>query len=136
MKELKPILLVEDDQVDVMTVQRAFRQLHIVNQLAVASDGAQALTYLEQNVRHPPCMVLLDIRMPRMNGLEFLQVMKNDPRFRRIPTVVLTTSREERDRLQSFDLGVAGYMIKPVDYLQFIEIIRAIDLYWTISEMP
>ena len=136
MNQLKPILLVEDDEVDVMTVQRAFRQLHIVNKLDVAVDGAQALAYLEKHLRHPPCMVLLDIRMPRMSGLEFLQVMKNDPRFRRIPAIVLTTSREERDRLQSFDLGVAGYMIKPVDYLKFIEVIRAIDLYWTISELP
>jgi CheY-like chemotaxis protein len=74
--------------------------------------------------------------MPRMNGLEFLQVVKQDLELRRIPVVVLTSSREEQDRVESFDLGVAGYMLKPVDYQQFVEIVRAIDLYWTLSQLP
>jgi CheY-like chemotaxis protein len=74
--------------------------------------------------------------MPIMNGIEFLQAIKNDERYRRIPVVVLTTSEEQPDKLKSFNLGVAGYMSKPVDYRKFVEVIRAIDAYWTISEMP
>jgi DNA-binding response OmpR family regulator len=73
--------------------------------------------------------------MPKMNGIEFLQVVKNDDAFKRIPVIVLTTSKDEQDRVNTFDLGVAGYMIKPVDYLQFVEVVRAIDLYWTLSEL-
>jgi len=74
--------------------------------------------------------------MPEMNGIEFLQVMKHDARLRRIPVVVLTTSGEQQDKVNSFDLGVAGYMAKPVDYRQFVEVMRTIDAYWTISEVP
>ncbi len=74
--------------------------------------------------------------MPRMNGVEFLKHMRADERLKPIPVIVLTTSREEQDRVSSFNLGVAGYMIKPVDYLQFVEVIRAINLYWTLSELP
>ena len=71
-----------------------------------------------------------------MNGVEFLRAAKQDDRYKRIPVVVLTTSREERDKIESFNLGVAGYMLKPVDYMQFVEVVRTIDLYWTLSELP
>ena len=83
-----------------------------------------------------PSIILLDLNMPKMNGIEFLKVMKNDESLKRIPVIVLTTSQEEQDKIESFDLGVAGYMIKPVDYLQFVETMRTIDLYWTLSELP
>ncbi len=82
-----------------------------------------------------PGIILLDLNTPRMNGIEFLRIVKQDPNLKRIPVVVLTTSKEEQDKLDSFSLGVAGYMIKPVDYLQFVEVMRTINLYWTLSEL-
>ena len=83
-----------------------------------------------------PGIILLDLNMPKMNGIEFLRVMKTDNSIKRIPVIVLTTSKEEQDKIDSFNLGVAGYMIKPVDYLQFVETMRTIDMYWTLSELP
>ncbi|MCR4304764.1 MAG: response regulator [Gallionella sp.] len=132
----KPILLVEDDQVDVMTVMRALKEIHVTNPVVNLENGAEALKYLRDPDRVKPCIILLDLNMPVMNGIEFLQVAKHDDRLRRIPVVVLTTSGEQQDKVNSFDLGVAGYMAKPVDYRQFVEVMRTIDAYWTISEMP
>jgi len=128
------ILLVEDDAVDVMTVRRAFKDLRITNPLDTAEDGEAALTFLQGETKQEPGLILLDLNMPRMNGIELLQELKQDARLRRIPVVVLTTSRQEEDRAASFDLSVAGYMIKPVDYRQFVEVMRTINLYWTHSE--
>jgi len=136
MRSRRPILLLEDDDVDAMTVKRALHDIKVTNQLVIAGNGEKGLAYLRDAQSERPCIILLDLNMPRMNGLEFLQVVKQDPEFRRIPVVVLTSSREEQDRVESFDLGVAGYMLKPVDYQQFVEIVRAIDLYWTLSELP
>jgi CheY-like chemotaxis protein len=132
----KPILLVEDDQVDIMTVTRALKEIHVTNPVVHRENGEDALNYLEGQTNDKPCIILLDLNMPIMNGIEFLQAIKNDERYRRIPVVVLTTSEEQPDKLKSFNLGVAGYMSKPVDYRKFVEVIRAIDAYWTISEMP
>jgi CheY-like chemotaxis protein len=136
MRNCKPVLLVEDDTIDAMTVQRAFRDLNVTNPLAHALNGEEALAYLEddQNVR--PCVILLDLNMPKMNGIEFLKIVKADTVLKRIPVVVLTTSNEERDILESFRSSVAGYIVKPVDYRKFVEAIQTIDLYWTISELP
>lgn len=136
MKEDMLILLVEDDQVDIMTVKRAFKDLNITNPLAVASNGEEALGYLRDENNRKPGIILLDLRMPKMDGIEFLEVAKNDDELKSIPVIVLTTSEEEKDKVDSFDLSVAGYMIKPVDYKQFVDVIRAINLYWTISEFP
>ena len=135
MKDGRPILLAEDDEVDAMTVKRALRELNVTNPLVVMENGEEALRHLHDEVNPKPCIILLDLNMPRMNGIEFLQAIKKDGSLRRIPVVVLTTSREERDRVASFDLGVAGYMVKPVDYKQFVEVMRAISIYWTISEL-
>lgn len=135
MKSKKPILLVEDDQVDVMTVKRALKDIHVTNRLIVAGNGAEALEILQNSENEKPCIILLDLNMPMLNGIEFLKIAKQDGILRRIPVVVLTTSEEEQDRVSSFELGVAGYMIKPVDYQQFVEVVRAIDLYWTLSEL-
>lgn len=132
----KPILLVEDDQVDAMTVRRALKELHVLNQLDHAENGEDALAHLRKDERNRPCLILLDLNMPVMNGIEFLQAMKDDRDLRRIPVVVLTTSEEQKDKIDSFDLGVAGYMRKPVDYRQFVDMIRSIDAYWTLSELP
>ena len=132
----KPILLVEDDEVDRITVQRALREIRVTNQLQIAGNGEEALEILKDANRERPGIILLDLNMPRMNGVEFLRVIKSDGELKRIPVIVLTSSREEQDRVESFNLSVAGYMIKPVDYRQFVEVVRAIDLYWTLSELP
>lgn len=132
----KPILLVEDDQVDTMTVKRALKEIHVTNPLIHLENGEEAVHYLRDSEREKPCIILLDLNMPIMNGIEFLQVVKHDDYLRRIPVVVLTTSEEQQDKVNSFNLGVAGYMAKPVDYRQFVEVMRSIDAYWTISEMP
>jgi CheY-like chemotaxis protein len=132
----KPLLLVEDDQVDVMTVKRALKEIHVTNPIVNPENGEEALKYLRDPEREKPCIILLDLNMPIMNGIEFLQVVKHDALLKRIPVVVLTTSEEQQDKINSFDLGVAGYMAKPVDYRQFVEVMRAIDAYWTISEVP
>lgn len=131
----KTILLVEDDKVDAMAVKRALRDLKVTNPLEHRINGEEALEYLRANLDNPPAIILLDLNMPRMNGLEFLKIAKADPDLRSIPVIVLTTSKEEQDRVASYDLGVAGYMIKPVDYPQFIEVIRTIHMYWTLSEL-
>ena len=132
----KPILLVEDDQVDMMTVVRALKEIHVTNRLVPVENGEDALHYLQDENNDKPCIILLDLNMPIMNGFEFLEAVKDDEKLIRIPVVVLTTSIEQEDRLNSFNFGVAGYMSKPVDYQQFVEVIRAIDAYWTISETP
>jgi len=132
----KPILLVEDDKVDVMTIRRALNDLKVLNRLEVASNGEEALAYLRNPEAEMPCIIMLDLNMPRMNGIEFLREREADEALKTVPVVVLTSSREEQDMVQSYRLGVAGYMIKPVDYKQFVETIRVIDLYWTISQFP
>ena len=131
----RPILLVEDDQVDVMTIRRALREIHVTNPVVTAENGEDALRWLRGDAERP-CIILLDLNMPIMNGIEFLQHAKRDDTLRSIPVIVLTTSEEQQDKVSSFDLGVAGYMAKPVDYRRFVEMMRSIDMYWTISEMP
>lgn len=132
----KPILLVEDDQVDVMTVKRAMQEIHVTNPVVNCENGEEALKFLRDPGNDKPCIILLDLNMPIMNGIEFLRVIKQDELLKRIPVVVLTTSEEQPDKIKSFDLGVAGYMAKPVDYRQFVEVMRTLDAYWTISEVP
>ena len=132
----KPILVVEDDQVDTMTVIRALNEIQVTNPLVHVENGEEALDYMRDPKTEKPCIILLDLNMPIMNGIEFLQAVKNDRQLKRIPVVVLTTSEEQQDKLNSFDLGIVGYMSKPVDYRQFVDVIRSIDAYWTMSEMP
>jgi CheY-like chemotaxis protein len=131
----RTILLVEDDKVDVLTTRRALKEIHVTNPLVVCENGEEGLAWLRDNA-DVPCLVLLDLNMPVMNGIEFLEHIKRDARLRRIPTVVLTTSEEQEDKVRTFDLGIAGYMAKSVDYRRFVEIMRSIDLYWTMSELP
>lgn len=131
-----PILLIEDDRVDVMTVKRALRELRITNELLVAGNGEEGLQLLRDPDVKKPCIILLDLNMPKMNGIEFLSIVKKDDDLKRIPVVVLTTSKDEQDKLASFENSVAGYMIKPVDYTKFVETIRTIELYWTLNELP
>ncbi len=136
MRNTKPVLLVEDDSIDAMTVRRAFRDLKLSNTLTHRINGEEALEYLRGPEAEIPCVILLDLNMPRMNGIEFLKVIKQDDKFKSIPVIVLTTSNEECDVVESFRMCVAGYIVKPVDYKKFVEAIRTIDLYWTLSELP
>ncbi|RFA26394.1 two-component system response regulator [Alkalilimnicola ehrlichii] len=131
-----PILLVEDDQVDAMTVRRALKEVGVKNPLVHFDNGEEALGFLSDSANDRPCIILLDLNMPVMNGIEFLQRIKEQPLLKRIPVVVLTTSREEQDKCRSFDFSIAGYMVKPVDYRQFVEIMRVIDAYWSLSASP
>jgi CheY-like chemotaxis protein len=137
-----PILLVEDDMVDVKTVQRAFKQSKITNPLYVTQNGEEALAFLrrEEPYTDPddaprPGLILLDLNMPVLNGIEFLQIIKLDESLRRIPVIVLTTSRDESDLVRTYNLSVAGYILKPVDFPQFLDVVKTIDLYWSLSEM-
>ena len=136
MRSSKPILLVEDDDVDVMTVKRALKDLKVTNPLVRTTNGEEALEYLRTKSNKKPCVILLDLNMPKMNGVEFLKVVKADDELKKIPVVVLTTSKEEQDIVESFKLSVAGYMVKSVNYKKFVEAIRTINLYWTLSELP
>jgi len=130
----KSMLLVEDDDVDARVVRRALADLQVANPLVRARHGEEALDWLRDH--EEPGLILLDLNMPVMNGVEFLRLIKGDVRLRSIPVVVLTTSALEADRLTTFNLSVAGYMIKPIDYRQFVEVMRAIHMYWTLSESP
>jgi CheY-like chemotaxis protein len=136
MRTSRPILLVEDDSVDAMTVKRALKELNVTNPLVHQLNGEEALNYLRDENAHKPCVILLDLNMPRMNGIEFLKIAKKDAEFRQIPVIVLTTSKDEQDKVESFQLSVAGYIIKPTDYKKFVEAMRTVDLYWTLSELP
>jgi CheY-like chemotaxis protein len=134
------ILLVDDDEVDVMSVQRAFQKVNITNPLYVAANGLEALRLLQGDGVSPPpprpAIILLDLNMPKMGGIEFLTELRADPALRSITVVVLTTSNEESDKVQAYDLNVAGYIIKPVTSSKFVESMATFDKYWTLSEMP
>ncbi|MEL6902698.1 MAG: response regulator [Cyanobacteria bacterium J06606_4] len=135
------ILLVEDDKVDVMNVQRSFKKAKISNPLFVAENGLEALAILRNQsdeVRMPirRRLVLLDLNMPKMGGIEFLTELRADPELKPTPVIVLTTSDQERDRVEAYNLNVAGYILKPVTFMSFAEIMSALNHYWTLCEMP
>src|SRR3954467_14700797 len=131
------ILLVEDDEVDVMTVKRAFQKANITNPLFVATNGLEALEILRREELPPQRrLILLDVDMPKMNGIEFLREVRADPKLQTVSVVVLTTSNEERDRIEAFKLNVAGYLLKPVTFQQFAEVMSTINKYWALMEMP
>jgi len=136
MKRLQTILLVEDDVVDKMLVQRALSDLAIECKLEVVSNGEAALEYLRDSQHRRPDLVLLDLNMPRLNGIEFLEIVKHDPLLRCLPVVVLTTSREDSDKKASFEKGAAGYIVKPAEYEQFVAAMAVLRNYWTLSELP
>jgi len=135
MQGSKPILLVEDDDVDVMTVQRAIKDLKITNQLVNTANGEEALEYLKDENNKKPCFILLDLNMPKMNGIEFLKILKADKALKKIPVVVMTTSGAEQDIVESFRLGATGYIVKSIDYKKSAETIMAIDLCLSSSEL-
>lgn len=137
MEKLLNILLVEDDQVDVMNVKRAFDRNRISNPLFVAGDGVEALEILRSGkVPHERRLVLLDLNMPRMNGIEFLRALRADEELHSTPVVVLTTSDDERDKIDAYNLNVAGYLLKPVTFVNFVETMAALNKYWALVELP
>ena len=121
----------------------AIKENQIANPIVVVNDGIEALEYLRcegpYRDRKPgnPSMVLLDLKMPRMDGLEFLAIVKKDEKFRRIPVIMLTASREERDLIKGYDLGVNAYVVKPLDYISLIDVVKQIGVFWAIiNEIP
>ena len=133
------ILLAEDNPNDVRLTLHALRNYNLTNNIHVVRDGAEALdfifctgVYAQRNMAQPPKVVLLDLKLPLMTGLEVLQQIKTDERTRLIPVVVLTSSREERDIVDSYRLGVNSYITKPVDFEQFTEAVRALGMYWAL----
>jgi CheY-like chemotaxis protein len=137
------VLLVEDDELDVMNVQRAFKKNNITNPLYVAGNGLEALALLRGkkvgDVGPMPRgrrIILLDLNMPKMGGIEFLKELRADQELRPTTVIVLTTSDEERDKVNAYELNVAGYILKPVTLAAFIEIMATLNKYWTVSELP
>lgn len=131
------ILLVEDNPNDVELTLHAFKKHNLTNRIHVARDGAEALDYLfaegeysGRDVNHRPKVILLDLKLPKVDGLEVLKRVKADPRTKTIPVVVLTSSGEDRDIVESYNLGVNSYIRKPVDFEQFTESVRTIGMYW------
>jgi CheY-like chemotaxis protein len=131
------ILLVEDDEIDVMNVKRAFDNNHITNPVYVAGNGLEALEKLRSGaIPQGRRIVLLDLNMPKMNGIEFLRELRSDPALAPTPVVVLTTSNNDHDKIDAFKLNVAGYLVKPVTFAEFSELMVTLNKYWTLVEMP
>ena len=131
------ILLVEDDQIDQMNVKRAFERNKIMNPLYIAENGLEALEMLRDGrVPDERRLILLDLNMPKMNGIEFLRSLRADEKLSPIPVVVLTTSNDEQDKVNAYNLNVAGYLLKPVTFTNFVELTAALNKYWTLVEMP
>ncbi len=131
------IVLVEDDDVDVMNVQRAFEKANIASPVFRAADGVEALELLRSpSTPTERRLVLLDLNLPRMNGIEFLRELRGDALLRSTPVIVLTTSNDERDKLDAFELNVAGYMLKPVTFGSFVDLMSSLNRYWTAVELP
>lgn len=139
----KTILLVEDNPDDEALTIRALKRNHISNEIAIARDGVEALDYLfgtgiyeGRNINIKPTVVLLDLKLPRLDGLEVLRRLREDERTKLLPVVVMTTSSEERDRIDSYSLGCNSYIRKPVDFLQFSEAVRQLGMYWLLINEP
>jgi CheY-like chemotaxis protein len=132
----KAILLVEDNPDDEALTLRALKKNNISNQVVVAHDGVEAVEILLDNGHPPPAIVLLDLKLPRMDGLEVLRRVRADPRTRLLPVVILTTSKEEQDLINGYQLGANSYIRKPVDFAQFTEAVRQLGLYWLVLNEP
>jgi CheY-like chemotaxis protein len=131
------ILLVDDDELDVMNVQRAFRKNSIQHPLFIAHDGVEALKLLRgDSIPSDRRIILLDLNMPRMGGIEFLRELRADPKLRSSSVIVLTTSAEDRDRVDAYNLNVAGYLLKPVTLPAFMDIMATLNRYWLLNELP
>jgi len=142
MNRLGHLLLVEDNLNDIELTTTALKQNNVVNEIVVARDGAEALDYLHRRGRFEdrsggnPLVVLLDLKMPKVDGLEVLRQMKTDPALRLIPVVMLTSSREETDLIKSYDLGTNAYVVKPVGFEQFADAVRQLGIFWAVVNEP
>jgi CheY-like chemotaxis protein len=141
--EIRPILLVEDSQDDIELITAALEEQNLRNPIDVVRDGEQALDYLHRRGAHSadrrpmPSLVLLDLKLPKVDGLEVLEDIRSDERLRHIPVVVLTSSREDRDLLKSYELGTNAYVVKPVKFGDFMAVVKEIGLFWAVlNEMP
>ena len=134
----RSILLVEDNPVDIDLTRRAFAKRKLVNPLEVVRDGEEALVRMAgwEAGAPPPLVILLDLKLPKVDGLEVLRCIKAHPQFRAIPVVVLTTSAEDRDVRDAYQLGANSYIVKPVDFDKFLEVARQVELYWCALNMP
>jgi len=142
MSTIGRILLVEDDPKDVELTMTALEEYNLSNEVVVASDGEEALDYLyyrgkfQRRSGENPAVMLLDLKLPKVNGLEVLQAIKTDEKLRMIPVVVLTSSREERDMVESYKYGVNAYVVKPVDFHEFVNAIKELGVFWAIINEP
>lgn len=142
MAELKPILLVEDSPNDIELMLAALAENNLANEVVVVRDGAEALDYLKHRGvfklrgKGNPAVVLLDLKLPKVDGLEVLQAIKQDPDLRAIPVVMLTSSREEQDLTRSYNLGVNAYVVKPVEFGTFVDSIKELGLFWAVINEP
>jgi CheY-like chemotaxis protein len=142
MSPLKRILLAEDNPNDIELTLSALEEYNLANEVVVVRDGVEALDYLFQRgkfVNHPngtPAVILLDLKMPRMDGLEALRQLRSEPRFKHVPVVMITSSREEQDLIRSYQLGVNAYVVKPVDFQKFVECIKQIGFFWALINEP
>ncbi|HKR04135.1 MAG TPA: response regulator [Bacteroidia bacterium] len=135
------IMLVDDDQVDIMNVQRAFKKNNITNPLYIANNGIEALDMLRgtegrDKVTPIPRIILLDINMPKMNGIEFLKELRSDSGLHSISVFIMTTSNDDKDKLDAYNLNVAGYIVKPVSFEKFVMAVSVLNSYWKLCEMP
>ena len=136
MRSVKPILLVEDDQADAYITRQAMNTINVANKLIHQPGGEEAIEYLKDSSNDSPCLVLLDLNMPRMSGFDFLKIVKADQKLKRTPVVVLSTSDAHDNVQKSYELGAAGYIVKPVDFNQFVDAMAALDSYWSVNMMP
>ena len=134
-QKLVNILLVEDDEVDVMNVKRAFSKNNIMNPLFVAGNGIEALEMLESQIIPLPKIIILDINMPKMNGIEFLKIMRENERLKNISVFVMTTSNEDSDKINAYNLNVAGYILKPLSFEKFLTSVATLKNFWQLCEM-
>ena len=140
--EIKRILLAEDSARDVELTLEALSQHNLANEVMIVEDGVEALDYLFRRGKYamrddlPPAVVLLDIKMPKMSGIEVLREIRAAPEFKSLPVVMLTSSREERDIVESYNLGINAYVVKPVDFQEFIDAVKTLGLFWAVINEP
>ena len=137
------VLMAEDEMHDIVATKRAWKKSHILNPLYIVMDGEECLDFLHQREKYRkaetaprPGILLLDIKMPKIDGLEVLKNIREDDELHRLPVIMLTSSKAEEDRLKSYDLGVNAYIVKPVGFVNFSEAIRTINLFWELVELP
>jgi CheY-like chemotaxis protein len=142
MSELGRILIVEDDPRDVELTLTALEEYNLINEVVIARDGKEAIDYLYSREQFAarqsenPAVILLDLKLPKINGLEVLQQIRSDERLKMIPVVVLTSSKEEKDMITSYQLGVNAYVVKPVDFHEFVNAVRELGLFWGVINQP